>query len=548
MILLIEMPDWQLYNDNTQKLRKPIFWDFFELLIVPAALLLAGLFLEFVTQRRQKHEEQLERQRQKHEEQLERQRQKHEEHLEYQRLQQEKESERAIVERHRKAREALEQEQSQRVSLRDFMDRIEFLYMSSGEHLFEVDEPARATARARIKHMLYQVDSLRKQRVVDFLLDSKLALVSNDEERASVLKGLSLKQIDLCGLSMRGIDLAEVDLESAKFEGEEDSQNPDVVKHCNLQGANLSNANLSGVRFSRALLESCDFSQVQANVESIERENSLTWFVHSRMHECDFSFSNLWHVQFKNTILIGAKFYGTTFQECSIQDSDLTDAVFDSSDKVKPRIARTEFSNSVLAKLRFEACEVSDVIFQSCELSQAKFTSSELSDVDFSTSTIDGSSDFGLTSLQRIKFPTGKPLRGITFEKAELTDIVFEDVDLTGANFRQSSLKHVSFKHCELSAVDFSQAEIFEGVTFENTELLDANFAEIVFHTCICSDRDLVQVKWDDEKIIGFEDLHNRMMSWREEQKQREQENLEEVEKALGLGQDAAILQNSLDY
>ncbi len=483
LVVLIQRTsfDWRPYDSSAQNVRNPTLWDFLELFIVPIILTLGGLLYERISsqreQKRQKEERELEQKRQNLEEQ----------------------KNRAEIESREKLREITERERYQRVNLREFMDRIEARYASKGERLFDVDEPARATARARVKHVLHQADLKRKQHVIDFLLDSKLTLVTDERDaKHCLLEGFSLKQTDFCGLKMRRFDLTDVNLEGSRFE-----MAPD------LSGACLSNANVSRVNFSGALLSDANLSGVHTNVEPNASKKNQTFFSHSQMERCDLSHTQLWNVQFDNATLIEAKLYAAYLHKCTIAgESNLSQVMFggeNEEQEQRTRIEQTNFINSNLSQVKFMSCDIVNCTIDRCDLTQAAFFNAWLSNVDLRTSYIDSSTDFSNASLEKVTLPTGE-LSGISFKNAQLTDISFEDIDFTDANFAGAALRNVSFLGCNLAEVDFTEAH-FEKCTFENTNLHKANFTEITVEGFICVDKDLECVKWLEDELSSFAEL-----------------------------------------
>lgn len=475
--------DWRPYNNEFQEARDPTLWDFLELFIIPIILTVGGLLYEGISRKR-------ERDREKEERVLEKERR----NLEDRRNQEE-------AERRDKLRESTDRERYQHANLSEFMDRIEALYGSKGERLFDVDEPTRATARARIKHVLHQADMKRKQYVIDFLLDSKLALVTDERDKKhSLLEGFSLEETDFCGLKMNRFDLTGVNLEGSRFELSPDLNG--VEMPADLSGACLSTANISKVNFSGALLSDANLSGVRTNAEPNESKENQTFFSHSQMEQCDLSHAQLWNVQFDNVTLIKAKFYATYLHKCTITgESNLSNVLFGGeNDKQRTRIERSNFLNSNLSQVKFMSCDIVDCTIDKCDLSQATFFRATLSNTNLHTSNINSSTDFSSASLEKVVLPTGD-LSGISFENAQLTDISFEDVDLTGANFAGATLRKVSFLGCNLAEVDFT---------------------DIIVEGCICVDRDLECVKWHEDELSSFSELGNMLRQRAKQQEQQE--------------------------
>jgi uncharacterized protein YjbI with pentapeptide repeats len=230
------------------------FWDYLDLLIVPAALAIGVYLLNRALEReRQAQEAHREREREAEAEQRERER----ETTEVARRKREREAQAAQTEREIE----VESQRAQDAALQAYLDQM------SGMLIPKNDQPSlshkdpldslKAVARARTLTVLPRLDVERKVRVVQFLYESDLI-----KDRAVLdLSGASLSGVDLRGFNLSEANLSGADLRGADLRRASVYYTHRTQKHLaysneptptatNLSGANLSGADLRGVNFS----------------------------------------------------------------------------------------------------------------------------------------------------------------------------------------------------------------------------------------------------------------------------------------------------------
>jgi uncharacterized protein YjbI with pentapeptide repeats len=214
------------------------FWDFLELLIVPAALAI-GAFLLNQAQERERQAQDARRDADRAVEADQRER------------------DRTAAEEARQRRELwFANQTTQNAELQAYMDQMTQLLLDRNLRNSEHGSEVRTLARARTRTLLTRLDGARKAQVVQFLYESDLIAqerpvldLSGADLSAADLSGAVLGRADLrerSGANLRGADLSGADLGGA------------VLIKANLSGANLSGSILSG-----AILREADLSHAK---------------------------------------------------------------------------------------------------------------------------------------------------------------------------------------------------------------------------------------------------------------------------------------------
>jgi membrane protein implicated in regulation of membrane protease activity len=185
------------------------FWDYLELLIVPAALAI-GVYLL--------NRAQSEREREAEEAQQERERVADEARMERQRKAEAAQRERELE---------VENQRAQDAAIQAYLDQIGNLLLDEHRPLRQSEQrdEVRTLARARTLTMLRRLDGERKGTVLQFLYEA--GLINTD------------RIVDLTGADLRGADLYGADLRMANLSDAH-------LRLADLHSAVLSNANLRG--------------------------------------------------------------------------------------------------------------------------------------------------------------------------------------------------------------------------------------------------------------------------------------------------------------
>jgi len=188
-------------------------WDLLQLLIVPLALAVIGLWFAAQQDARQ----------------------------------QQIENKRADAER------KLAVQRAQDEALQAYLDQMASLLLGNGLRKSEAGSEERTLARARTLTVLGRLDTSRKTALMQFLVEADLVQRVEGEVPIISLRGADLSDADLVDADLEGANVSEADLSGANLS----SAN---LFHANLSEANLSGADLSDAALSAAVLNQADLS------------------------------------------------------------------------------------------------------------------------------------------------------------------------------------------------------------------------------------------------------------------------------------------------
>src|SRR5215204_4000840 len=135
------------------------------------------------------------------------------------------------------------------------LDR-QLLEVEQGDPVHEPGDPVHTLAQARTSTAILTLDAEHNESVTHFLINSGLAVRSEDSAR--LLRGSTLSHATLRGAYLTNADLSDADLSGADLSNAL-LGNADLVAH--LTNADLSGANLIGADLSDANLFSADLSE-----------------------------------------------------------------------------------------------------------------------------------------------------------------------------------------------------------------------------------------------------------------------------------------------
>jgi uncharacterized protein YjbI with pentapeptide repeats len=219
------------------------FWDYLELLIVPAALAI-GVTLLNQAQERERNAQEDAREQQRERDATQR------------------EQERESAEEARRNREQeIDVQRAQDAELRAYLAQIGQLLLDKERPLGEskVGDAVRTLARARTLSVVPSLDGRRKRSVVQFLYESDLITVDR-------------RVVDLTGADFTRADLGKVSLSKADLSGailSEANMSEAVLEHVDLSLANLSSADLSEAKLAGANLRGAELLFVYTYTASV---------------------------------------------------------------------------------------------------------------------------------------------------------------------------------------------------------------------------------------------------------------------------------------
>jgi uncharacterized protein YjbI with pentapeptide repeats/membrane protein implicated in regulation of membrane protease activity len=248
----LENPRWIGVSDKK-------FWDYLELLVVPAALALGVYWLN---RREAERQDQAQAERERERQKLEARRER------------EREDDAAQRERELK----VENQRAQDAALQAYLDQMSQLLTDKERplHNASVGDILSTVARARTLAVLPKLDGDRQGSILQFLYDAGLI---NKDRLIVDLTGANLEGVNLSSANLHGAYLCKVRLDEANLWGanldEANLRGVVVMTGANLGLTNLTGANLSGAILTKADLRWADLSRaslvgaslIQANLE-----------------------------------------------------------------------------------------------------------------------------------------------------------------------------------------------------------------------------------------------------------------------------------------
>jgi uncharacterized protein YjbI with pentapeptide repeats len=236
-------------------------WDLLQLLIVPLALAVIGLW--FAAQQ-EEHQRRVEAKRAKAEQQLENQR--------------------ADADRD------IEDQRAQDITLRTYLDQMQTLLLDRNLRDADRDSNVRNVARARTLTTLAALDAYHKQKVLRFLNETKLIQRSSpDGEPVISLRYAELQEVrlghtgELGGFDLNGIVAANADLSNAHMlnavvhgaDLREAILSEADLTNADLRGSTLIGADLTNTDLTNTDLTNTDLTDAQVTEEQLEAAKSL---------------------------------------------------------------------------------------------------------------------------------------------------------------------------------------------------------------------------------------------------------------------------------
>jgi uncharacterized protein YjbI with pentapeptide repeats len=264
-------------------------WDLLQLLIVPLALAVLGLWFAAQQDARQQ--------------QIENQRAEAERELAVQRAQDE--------------------------ALQAYLDQMGSLLLGNGLRDSEEGSEERTLARARTLTVLERLDPERRSAVLQFLVEA--GLVQSVEERAPLieLRGANLRKVDLSNADLSEADLTDADLSAAELSNADltDADLTDAnVSNANLRQAELSNANLVNANLSGTMLLKADLSEADLTDANLSRAYlRRPDLSRANLRYADLSEANLHYADLSRADLSEADLSGTYLSHANLFHASLSD-------------------------------------------------------------------------------------------------------------------------------------------------------------------------------------------------------------------------------
>lgn len=302
------------------------FWDYLQLLIVPAAIAIGATLLNLMQSERARKAEDM---------QEERERKAEENRWERERVAQAAQRERELE---------VESQHAQDEALQAYLDQISQL-LSDKERPLRRARPGdnlSAVARARTLTALTRLDGSRKRSVLQFLyetgllikghvvVDLKGADLSNARLSAAELSAVHLSEAALSGAYLNAADLRRVDLNEADLSRADLSAAN--LHEANLSGADLLKADLSAATLHRANLSEADLLEAHLDSANLHRANlsradlRRAHLVRANLHEADLAGADLRRANLREANLHEADLGGADLRGAELGGADLRGA------------------------------------------------------------------------------------------------------------------------------------------------------------------------------------------------------------------------------
>ena len=275
------------------------------------------------------------------------------------------------------------------------------------------------------------------------------------------VSGKRLRGARFVGQALQGANFDDCDLTNVQF------------SECNLTGATFRRANLTDVDMNKECpIDGADFTDAVINgLQAYLNESQLksTWSYKSKdLRNCRISAADAINKKagptfdFKDAQLQGAIFPGGDYRKCNFTDARIDGAGLSGIMNFEQVASTWNHKRRRLNGVRFSIDIRGPADFRNQGLSRSNFFTGILKDADFSGAKIHGSYfRLSLTADQLIStdnYVRGElhdlklneiDLRGITFDRCNLSLTSFSDCDLTGVSFRDAEVSYCSFARCK---------------------------------------------------------------------------------------------------
>jgi uncharacterized protein YjbI with pentapeptide repeats len=352
------------------------FWDYLDLLIVPAALALGVYLLNWMQSERARKAEIVQDAREREAEENRRERERE---TEENRREREREAQAAQWERELE----VESQRAQDEALQAYLDQISKLLLDKQRPLQQSQEgnEVRTVARARTLTVLPRLDSKRKRSVLQFLYESGLVF----KDRTIV----DLKGADLSNARLSAAELTTVNLSEAA-----------------LSGAYLNAADLRGIDMSEAALSRADLSSANLHEANLSGADLL---------DADLSAANLHEANLSEADLLRAHLSSATLHRANLSGAELREAKLLRANLHEANLSRADLRWTDLREANLHRADLSRA-----DLSEAQLVGADLREATLSGATLSGANLEGVLGIANEELRhQAYPLDGVTMPNGQ---------------------------------------------------------------------------------------------------------------------------------
>ncbi len=270
-----------------------------------------------------------------------------------------------------------------------------------------------------------------------------------------------LSDFDFSGLDCTGCDFSGLMLDRAMFMGANVTQC--LFIDTQLSGANFTQAQLSGANFTSANMTGCRLHHIQASAVNLQNADlyASQWeqttiqdiaatqssFNAARLHNCTLQ-GNFTATSWNESALTSIAFPGSDFTEANFERTTLDQCLFQGR------------ANTVT----IHECHVTNVTLQGTSMQGARLYHSVFENVDMAGGDLRESSWLCMQT------------RGLTLDKALLSDATFEECTMPALQSARVSARGCRFLACDLRKAHMPRLDLFSGA-LRSCKLDEANLA-----------------------------------------------------------------------
>jgi uncharacterized protein YjbI with pentapeptide repeats len=258
-----------IFNWSWTGLRQQTLWNWLQLLIIPAVLLLTGSLFTFTVSR----------------------------------------NERKAADRRNQIEREIAQDNQHGAILQEYIDKMSELILD--KNLCNSTKEPRTIARVRTLTVLSLLDAYRKRSVIQFLQEVDLIKV---DKTIVDLSGADLTKAFLSALNLASANFSRTILFGAELMG------------TNLTDVNLSNTTLLGANLTSANLMGANLKETSISLNYPGAEPIITKLYMTDLTDADLSGARLRGANLRDTILIGADLTGADLRGAKITNEQLAKA------------------------------------------------------------------------------------------------------------------------------------------------------------------------------------------------------------------------------
>lgn len=293
-------------------------------------------------------------------------------------------------------------------------------------------------------------------------------LVAEGVSQGDSFSGQDLSRLDLSGLELMGADFSGAILVGAN------------LSNSNLQGANLKAATLPGANLTAANLEKASLQDADVTEGNLSNAKMTGADLQDALFEkailkgsilnqvqgkgCTFTEADLSHVSFIKSDLSGADFSKSVLDEANFLGANLTEATLNGAKGSQVNLDETDLTElrasegSCFPRATIRKAKGGGSMWVDADLTESNFSFSEFQGADFSNAILERTI-FSACDMKFTRFRKAN-LSKATLIKMNLFEGSMEKANLTEADLRGSNLYSVEFLDADTRGAKFELANL----------------------------------------------------------------------------------------